>query len=145
MIGSRVTGRALKRKWVNWGEGVCGCEAVGDPAPESWSPQTPGPSLLKAARPRPREHLQLSCLAGAPSPQGLRALMPSQGRDSGGLGLPSAASEGTREAPWGNKTVALRKFREGHMWLTQPAATAQKVPRGPHAADPAGGHPGPGQ
>lgn len=129
MIGSRVTGRALKRKWVNRGEGVCGCEAVGDPAPESWSPQTPGPSLLKAARPWLHEHLQLSCLGGAPSPQGLRALMLSQGRDSGGLGLPSAASEGPREAPWGNKTVALRRFREGHMQLTQPAATAASASR----------------
>ena len=33
MTGSRVTGRALKRKWVNSGEGVCSCKAVGDPAP----------------------------------------------------------------------------------------------------------------
>lgn len=32
-IGSRVAGRALKKKWVNRGEGVCAFEAVGDPAP----------------------------------------------------------------------------------------------------------------
>lgn len=66
----------------------------------------PRPLVLpssKAARPGLCKHLQPSCLAGAPLPQGLRALTLSQGRDSGELGLPSAASEGPREAHWGNK------------------------------------------
>lgn len=140
MVCSRGTGGTLKRKWVNWEEGVCGCKAgrwvrcfslssrLWEAPPPRAGPLGQWSFLPKAARPWLREHLQPSCLAGASSPQGLRPRFCHRAGGQAGPASPlwparvqgrltGAVNGGPQELP----SVCIRP--------TEPAATAAPASR----------------